>query len=167
MNAKRTSRRMPQFEPGGGKNKKPATLEDYELVREGKGTREQIAKVRNALANKFSPLSLELGESAPWARMMIERKFGTPPSAWQLMSPAEKNLHTFIDFLRDKREAGTLSDKEVNAVLESTRVSHLMVDNSSPSGYAMSVARMKRALNKIRPDLASEVKSLPISRNRQ
>lgn len=158
---------MPQFEPGGGKNEEPATIEDYEMVLEDKATPEQIQKVRDALTNEYSPLYLELGDSAPWARMAVEEKYGVPPTAWQTMSSAEKNFHTFIDFLRIKREAGILQEQEVNAVVESTNVPHLRVEGSRPSGYAMSVARMRRALLKIRPDLASEVNNLPISRNRQ
>lgn len=156
---------MPQFEPGGGKNKDPATMEDYELVRQGKGTPEQIAKVREALQNKYSPLYRELGESATWARWMIERKYATPiPASEDFRSPAHKNMHIVIDYLRAKREAGVLSDQEVNTILQSTRREDL--DEASPTGYAMAVARMIRAIAKLRPDLASEVKNLPISRKR-
>jgi hypothetical protein len=165
VNTKRTDFRMPQFEPDGGKNKDPATLEDYETVREGKGTPEQIAKVRDALQNKYSPLYLELGESATWARWMVERKYATPiPASEDFSSPAHRNLHVVIDYLRSKREAGVLSEQEVNAIVASTRAEHL--EKATPSSYAMCVTRMTRAITKLHPELASEVKNLPISRNR-
>ena len=158
---------MPQFEPGSGKNKDPATIEDYELVRQGKGTPEQIAKVREALQNKYSPLYLELGESATWARWMIERKYAMPASAY-FSSPAHKNMHIVIEYLRAKRETGVLSEQEVNTVLKSTQRDELEAPdaNPTPTAYAMAVARMMRAIAKMRPDLASEVKNLPISRKR-
>ena len=157
---------MPQFEPDGGKNQDPATLEDYELVRAGKATPEQVAKVRAALQNKYSPLYLELGETATWARMMVERKYATPvPASDDFSSPAHRNLHVVIDYLRSKREAGVLGEQEVNTILASTRVEHLE-EAPTPSGYAMCVTRMMRAITKLHPELASEVKNLPISRKR-
>jgi hypothetical protein len=158
---------MPQFEPDGGKNNNPATMEEYELVRKGKATPEQITKVREALKNEFSPLRLELGEDGPMARWMIERKYAMPvPFSGQLSSPAQRNFHVVIDYLQAKRKAGTLSEHEVNTVLQSTRVEHLEVPSTTPSGYAMCVTRLMKAITKLRPDLASEVKNLPISRKR-
>lgn len=158
---------MPQFEPDGGKNKDPATLEDYERVRDGKGTPEQIAKVRDALKDKYSPLRLELGEDGPRARWMIERRYAVPtPGSEEFSSPAHRNMHVVIEYLRSKHEAGVLSEQEVNAILESSRAEHLEGAAASPSIYAMYVTRMIRVITKLHPELASEVKNLPISRNR-
>jgi hypothetical protein len=157
---------MPQFEPDSGKNKDPATLEDYELVREGKGSPEQVAKVRAALQNKYSPLFLGLGESATWARMMIERKYATPVPAGKDTWPAYKNFLTVCDFLREKQLAGVMNEQEVKTILQSSRAEHLEGDSATPSIYAMFVTRTMRAITKVRPDLASEVKNLPISRQR-
>jgi hypothetical protein len=158
---------MPQFEPDGGKNKDPATLEDYELVREGKGTPEQIAKVRAALKDKYSPLRLELAEDGPRARWMIERKYATPITASQdFSSPAHRTFNIVIDYLCAKRDTGVMSEQEVNTILQSSRAEHLEGALASPSIYAMYVTRMMRAITKLRPDLASEVKNLPISRQR-
>jgi hypothetical protein len=167
VNPKRTNLRMPQFEPDGGKNKDPATLEDYKLVREGNATPEQISKVREALKNKYSPLRLELGDDGPRARWMIERKYAMPiPLAGKFSSPAQRNFHIVTDYLQAKREAGVLSEQEVNTILQSSRAEHLEGRSATPSIFAMYVTRTMRAITKLRPDLAAEVKNLPISRKR-
>jgi hypothetical protein len=158
---------MPEFEPDGGKNKDPATLEDYELVRAGKGTTEQIAKVREALKDKYSPLRLELGDDGPRARWMVERKFAMPiPFSGQFSSPAQRNVHIVIEYLRAKREAGVLSEQEVQTIIQASPAEKAGEWSRTPTHYAMSVARMMRAITKLHPELASEVKSLPISRKR-
>ena len=157
---------MPPFEPGSGKNKEPVNMEDYDLVRQGKGTPEQVARVRSALANEYSPLYLELGDRAPWRRIHIERKYATPVPMHQDVWPAHKNFLTVCAYLREKQLAGVLSEQEVRLITDSTRPVDVDSPGSSPTRYAMCVSRMKRAIIRLRPDLAIEVKNLPMSRDR-
>jgi hypothetical protein len=138
-------------------------LEDYKLVRKGKATPEQIARVRDALSNKYSPLRMELAEDGPMARFLVERKYARPVP---YSSPALRNFHTVMDYLTAKRDAGVLSQEEVNAIMQSSEADHLRNASSTPSVYAMYVTRTMRAITKLRPDLAAEVKNLPISRKR-
>jgi hypothetical protein len=163
VNHKRTSLYMPRFEPDSGKDKNPATLEDYQVVRTGKATPEQIAKVRDALSNKYSPLRLELGDDGPMARFQVERKYAKPAP---YNSPALRNFHSVMDYLSAKRDAGVLSQEEVNIIMKLSEADHLKDVSSTPSVYAMYVTRTMKAIIKLRPELASEVKNLPISRKR-
>ena len=158
---------MPKFEPDGGKNDQPVTPEEYMLVRDGKGSSEQIDRVRAALANKDSELYKHLGASAPWARLNIERRYGTPlPIPNRLIPRAQQNFNVVIEYLRNKRDANVLTDEEVVKIIDTTGAEHLNQPGPTPSQYAMGVSRMLKAIIKLHPELEAEVKALPISRKR-
>jgi hypothetical protein len=163
---------MSEFEPDGGHDDNPVTPEEYKLVRSGKGTPEQIARVKAALKDRTSPLCEWLGEGRLGAQMAITRLFRTEEEskrAIDAITPiARKNNDRLIEYLCHKRDLGVLTQDEVHAVLRAASVPGLnkLGSEMTPTDYAMCVSRMSRALIKMRPELASEVKALPISPKR-
>jgi hypothetical protein len=158
---------MTEFEPEGGKHEPTITPEEYQAVRDGKGTPGQVNRVRAALNNKQSQLWKWLGETAPWARIAIEQKYAIPSVYSESLTPhAQQNFARVIEYLRTKREARVISEEDVNLILKSLRAAHLNGPSSKPSQYAMSVSRLIKAITELHPELEPEVRALPISRRR-
>jgi len=158
---------MSVLQPGDREDQNPVTPEEYQSVRDGAGTPDQVKRVRAALRDKQSPLWKWLGETAPWAKMAIERKYATPVIHPDSLTPIpQQNFYRVIEYLRSKREAGAMSEHEVNLVLKSLHAEHLNDPSPEPSQYAMSVARMIRAIIKLHPELKDEARALPISSKR-
>jgi predicted Zn-dependent peptidase len=153
-----------------GKNDDEVNIELYELVRDGNGTPEQVDRVRAALRDKKSLLWQSLGESGPWAQLAIERKYRTVEEGNRLVEKitpiSQQNFNRVTDYLRRKREAGVLTEQEVNAVVKSLDAEHLDDPRPTAAHYAMCVSRMIKAIIKLHPELTAEVRALPLSRKK-
>ena len=144
----------------------PVTPEELNIVERGKGTPEQIKRVRAALSDPNSKISKWLQESEKASqntyRAWLKRQ-PSPPNIIVGPTLAHQNYYNVVEYVSRKCKAGVLSNEDFKAIVASTGGEDMTDPEPTPTHYAISVTRMIRTLVKLHPELESEVRALTIS----